>query len=320
MRRQTKAIFTILLMLSVCTELLPAASYDPQKASFSMKFKDEESPYKITPIILLPNEKVEFEVITSLSGQKYTMQTPEGQRHPLQMNKWQWLAPKQKGEYILQIMQSPHADTMNLHIFVMVPFHELKGEYLNGYKIGHYPQQALHGLSIYKPPPGFIEVTEANEQMQVSPHFRLKQFLCKQPGAYPKYIVLQERLVLKLEALLHYLNENGYSYSSLHIMSSYRTPSYNKALGNVAYSRHLYGAAADIFLDEHPQDGVMDDLNDDGKIDRNDAKVLYDLFKKLDSKLWYEKFLGGLGLYKENKFHGPYIHVDVRGKRACWGE
>ena len=55
----------------------------------------------------------------------------------------------------------------------------LRGEYLNGYRIGSYPAQALRGLAIYRPPVGFVEVTRENENTFVSPHFQLKQFLCK---------------------------------------------------------------------------------------------------------------------------------------------
>ena len=30
--------------------------------------------------------------------------------------------------------------------------------------------------------------------------------------------------------------------------------------GNVKYSRHVYGGAADIFIDENPKDEMMDDF------------------------------------------------------------
>jgi len=47
---------------------------------------------------------------------------------------------------------------------------------------------------------------------------------------------------------------------------------YNRAMGNVPYSRHLRGESADIFADEHPEDGIMDDLKRDGNIERSDVR------------------------------------------------
>jgi len=104
--------------------------------------------------------------------------------------------------------------------------------------------------------------------MPVSPHFKLGQFLCKQPGGFPKYLVLDEILVLKLELILEELNRRGHAADTLHIMSGYRTPYYNKAIGNVDYRRHLWGKAADIFIDAAPADDMMDDLNRDGAVDK----------------------------------------------------
>jgi uncharacterized protein YcbK (DUF882 family) len=93
-------------------------------------------------------------------------------------------------------------------------------------------------------------------------------------------------------------------------MSGYRTPAYNRALGNVLYSRHTFGSAADIFVDAN-HDGRMDDLNGDGRSDAGDAEVLYRLFEEPQST-------GGLGKYRETRAHGPFVHVDVRDRRARW--
>jgi hypothetical protein len=153
----------------------------------------------------------------------------------------------------------------------------------------------------------------------VAPHFRLKQFICKQEGDYPKYLVIKERLLLKLELILERANEAGYYASTLEVMSGYRTPYYNKVIGNVKYSRHLWGGAADIFIDENPHDGMMDDLNNDGKNDYQDAAVLYDIVDEMFGKPWYEPFVGGLARYARTRSHGPFVHVDVRGFRARWG-
>ena len=141
----------------------------------------------------------------------------------------------------------------------------------------------------------------------MSPHFRLKDFLCKEAGGYPKYVVVQEDLVLKLESILATLRTRGYAAPTLRLMSGYRTPAYNKAIGNVWYSMHLFGGAADIVVDT--------DLNRDGVIDRGDAVALSRLVN--DAAASDEKQgSGGLGIYGATTAHGPFVHVDVR-RGAC---
>jgi len=67
-------------------------------------------------------------------------------------------------------------------------------------------------------------------------------------------------------------------------------------------------------------DGMMDDLNRDGKMDDLDADVLYSIIDELYGKPFYERFMGGLAGYKKTDSHGPFVHVDVRGFRVRWGD
>src|SRR5439155_3477693 len=112
---------------------------------------------------------------------------------------------------------------------------------------------------------------------RLSPHFRLDQFVCKQdlPGGFPKYVVLRERLLTKLETVLGEINAAGIRVDTLHVMSAYRTPYYNHAIGDVPYSMHQWGRAADIYVDPNDMNR-MEDLNRDGQVDIRDAKFLYD--------------------------------------------
>jgi hypothetical protein len=57
-----------------------------------------------------------------------------------------------------------------------------------------------------------------------------------------------------------------------------------------------YGDAADIYVDENG-DGMMDDLNGDGKSTLGDARALGEIIEALSEKSWYQPFEGGLGLY-----------------------
>jgi hypothetical protein len=292
--------------------------FSSQRASFSVKFKDEILPYRVMGVFVLPNEIVTLEVIDLGQNQNYQIKISNRNLNQINAKKWRWQAPAQKGLYPLIINQDGSSESITLNVFVMIPSKELKGEYLNCYRIGEYPKVALKNMQIYKPPKGFIEVSKELEGTLISPHFKLNQFLCKQECDSSRYLVLEERLILKLELILEKVNEKGYACNTFHIMSGYRTPHYNQSIGNVKYSRHCWGGAADIFIDENPKDNMMDDLNKDGKIDLKDAKVLYDIIDEMYSKPWYEIFVGGLGKYKKTASHGPFVHVDVRGYRARW--
>lgn len=231
---------------------------------------------------------------------------------------WRWRAPVKPGLYPVTIVHQHSKDTITLNVFVMVPYAAMKDNCINGYSIGKYPLCPPKRADLYRQPQGFIQVTPKNEDIRVSPHFRLKQFLCKQSDGYPKYLVLKERLLLKLEYILEHLNDRGYSCETFTVMSGFRTPHYNKVIGNVKYSRHLWGEAADIFIDAHPADGIMDDLNRDGRLDYRDADTLYTIINRLTGKSSYKPFIGGLGSYKKTSAHGPFVHVDVRGYQARW--
>ena len=305
---------------SVCLFEDSVAAFSPEKAGFSVRFGEEVSPYRTLAVFVLPEETLALEVVGPVGKEGFTLQASAGKSARKNPGKWEWTAPTETGEYTVTIRDSKSGNSMDLTMFVMIPYSGLKGEYLNGYRIGKYPDIPRRQLPIYTPPRGFIEVTRENEETLVSPHFRLKQFLCKQEEGYPKYIVIRERLVLKLELILEKVNEAGYSCSTLAILSGYRTPWYNQVIGNVKYSRHLWGGAADVYIDEKPRDGEMDDLNEDGKIDYGDAAIVYDIIDRMYGQSFYEGFAGGLAWYKRNPVRGPFVHVDVRGTRARWGD
>lgn len=230
-----------------------------------------------------------------------------------------WTAPDAPGESrTLRIARTDGAE-IHLQVFIEQPMSRLdeNGE-LNGYTIGAYPTQPLRGLETYAVPTGFIEVTPDTVDMKVSPHFTLGQFLCKQQeNHWPKYVLLDEALVLKLEALLADVNAQGIAADTLFVMSGYRTPWYNRAIGNTTtYSQHVFGGAADVFVDVAPHNGEMDDLNGDGRVTVADAAWLMQRAVQVEQA--YVHLVGGLGQYDRNAAHGPFVHVDSRGYEARW--
>lgn len=204
---------------------------------------------------------------------------------------------------------------MRLEAFVLVPAGKVHNGILNGYRIGRYPRHPRDGLKIYRAPSGFVEVTPQLATVHVSPHFTLGEFLCKEPGGYPKYLVLRPRLLLKLEELLAYLGAHGVPASDVHVMSGYRTPWYNTRLGNVEYSRHMWGDAADIYIttDGRSEVAYPDSLDEY----RNSSRLAADvdeLFRE-PANAWLK---GGIGVYPATHNHPPFVHVDARGFNARW--
>ncbi|MEO6446477.1 MAG: hypothetical protein ABIZ91_08605 [Gemmatimonadaceae bacterium] len=217
---------------------------------------------------------------------------------------------------------SDSASGTNFSFITLLPFQARTRGVLGGYRIGYWPGERRGELPDDKRPDGFIEVTRLNQGTALSEHFQLRDFLTHdQQSVWPKYLVLREALVDKLELIITDLQSRGVTVTNLRVMSGFRTPQYN-ALGvgakggRATDSRHQYGDAADVFVD-NDRDGRMDDLNRDGRIDTRDARFLMESVERVERQ--HPDIVGGAGLYKATRAHGPFVHVDVRGSRARWG-
>jgi hypothetical protein len=289
----------------------------PGRVSFAVKLKEEVSPFPVLAMFVMPGERVPLEAVLTDSTVRYTAEAGGGRLARLGARRWRWTAPKENGLYPIWVRDSASGETITLNAFVLVPMPTAAT--IGGFMVGRYESRPLRGDPTHARPTGFVEVTEENRGTLVAPHFTIGQFVSKQSGGYPKYLVLRERLLLKLEMLLEEARSAGLPVSTFRILSGYRTPFYNRSIGNeTRYSRHVYGDAADIYVDED-EDGTMDDLDGDGRITLDDARTLAAVVEGLSQKSWYQPFEGGLGLYKPNAAHGPFVHVDVRGYPARWG-
>jgi hypothetical protein len=208
-------------------------------------------------------------------------------------------------------------------LITMLPFSAKKNGQIGNYRIGFWPgEKGRTKLTSYANPDGFIRVTPENVSTRVSDHFVLGNFLTHdQQAVWPKYLVLREELVDKLELVINDLNAHGTSVQHMAIMSGFRTPQYNETggdpSGRASLSRHQYGDAADVYVDNN-RDGRMDDLNRDGRVDTRDARVILDAVERVERA--HPDVVGGVGVYHATNAHGPFAHVDVRGNRARWGE
>ncbi|WP_440997816.1 D-Ala-D-Ala carboxypeptidase family metallohydrolase [Arhodomonas sp. SL1] len=315
-RRPVAGHIRLLLCLSLI--LLPVvASAATERLSFSLRVADDINPYPVLGVYLQPGEAVSLAVAEGHDG-RFAVEGDGGRLRERGHNRWAWQAPRQPGLYPLRVHRRDTGETMTLNAFVKIPREAGENGRLNGYRVGRYPDEPLRGLDIYRPPPGFVEVTAENEDVRVSPHFRLGQFVSKQGGGDPRYVVLRPRLLLLLEAIVEELHAQGQPVETLTVMSGFRTPWYNERIGNVEYSRHVWGGAADIFIDEVPPHGRMDDLNGDGVSDADDARWLAALVERVQRRSRPQRFVGGIGIYGPRSHRGAFVHVDVRGFEARW--
>jgi hypothetical protein len=60
----------------------------------------------------------------------------------------------------------------------------------------------------------------------------------------------------------------------------------------------------------------MEDLNGDGRVDTRDVHVLLESVDRVEAA--HPELVGGAGVYRGTKAHGPFLHVDTRGERVRW--
>lgn len=124
--------------------------------------------------------------------------------------------------------------------------------------------------------------------MQITPHFRSKEFNCKDGTHVPnQYMPNVKALAQQLEVLRAALGNKP-----IIITSGYRTPAHNKKVGGADNSQHLTASAADIVVKGVPPEQIaatLQQLITAGKIKE-----------------------GGVGLYDN------FVHYDIRGTAARW--
>ena len=220
---------------------------------------------------------------------------------------------------ILAVRDSLSADPFSFAN--LVPFATKQNGRVGLYRVGRWPAEVRRPRgAAYRLPEGFIEVSESMRDVRVSTHFTLGQFLTKdQRDVWPKMLLLDERLVDKLELVVSELRLAGIKSQGLGVLSGFRTPQYNsrsKNAGRATDSRHQYGDASDVYVDVNG-DGRMDDITGDKKVDIRDAVRLARIVERVEAK--YPELTGGLGVYRATGSHGPFVHIDARGERARWG-
>ena len=117
--------------------------------------------------------------------------------------------------------------------------------------------------------------------LQLSPHFRLAEFACKDGS---DKVLVDDALVELLETI------RAAAGVAVSINSAYRTPAHNAAVGGVSNSQHVYGRAADIVV-------------------AGASPLLVGQIAE-----YYLDRKGGIGVYQ------TFTHVDTRAIRSRWDQ
>jgi hypothetical protein len=232
-------------------------------------------------------------------------------------------APTSSGIWnlVLRMKDAVHP-VADLYVATEVPMSSKRNGRVGQYMVGSWPyEQGGAPKPVYTAPTGLIEVTPENESTPISEHFTLGDFVTKgQNDVWPKYVVVSPRVLDKVELTIKELVAEGHPVKHVFVVCGFRTPSYNATggdpSGRAGLSRHMYGDAMDIAID-NDGDGGMDDLNGDGRVDVNDARVLGRAADAVEAK--YPDLVGGVGVYAPTGAHHGFVHIDTRGFRARWG-
>jgi hypothetical protein len=144
-------------------------------------------------------------------------------------------------------------DPQAFAFITLKPWREKRGAYVGPYRMGWWPGERAVVAANYENPAGFIEVTPQNASTRLSAHFTLRDFLTHdQDRVWPKYVVLREALLDKLELVLSSMQAQGVPTENVRVLSGFRAPYYNSGLvaeGAARASRHQFGDASDIIID-----------------------------------------------------------------------
>jgi uncharacterized protein YcbK (DUF882 family) len=262
--------------------------------------------------------------VPTLPGGEVVEDAPGGARAVIEGSpRPDFTAPEKSGIYKFAVELNKATKAIDdVSIITLVPRSQKRGGRIGSYQLGSWPFETggTPKSDRYAPPRGFIEVTQQNQDFHVSEHFRLRDFLTKdQRNVWPKYLLLDPLLIDKLELTIQELERQGVKITGMHVMSGFRTPRYNHSGGNTAgranLSRHMYGDAADVYVDNN-RDGQPDDITGDGRVTVRDAERFAQAAESVERK--HRSLVGGIGVYTACCGHGPFTHVDVRGYRARW--
>lgn len=278
----------------------------PSEPSVVLSVDGEEMPRCRTSFLVMPGDSVLLSA-PGASQWSFSAGTPAS----AQGGSVTWTSPRCHGVFSVSVT----ADSAVTDYAILVPVESCRWrtQTLNSFPIGCYGESGDRS----RIPSYFIELTPSSMGTRLSTHFTLGEFLGHVEGDFPQYMVLDLALIDKLEAVIEGV-EAGYPETvDINVMSGFRTPAYNSAIGNETdFSMHLYGKAADIWIESFPPNNLMDDVDRNKRVDVGDGEFLVDLVRRIE--VGGEVSVGGASAYRWTPQHGPFVHIDVRGRPAFW--
>lgn len=294
---------TMIWMLVFSTADDPAAA----NSSFHLSVDGRELPEYRSAFVVMPGDSVTLSVPCGTAGWSAT----EGRPATGSGGEFGWRAPRKHGVFLIDVSCEVAAE--QYAVIVPVESCRWRTTSLNSFPIGSYGD----GYSRDRNPEFFIELDQAAMGTRITTNLKLGDFLCTVRGDYPQYMAFDLRLADKLEEILAAVREVYPQAASIHNISGFRTPIYNAAIGNLSSeSLHLYGKAADIWIESWPPNGLMDDIDRNKRVDVYDGEYLIEIVRTLEAM--GRVVPGGAAAYRWIPTHGPYVHIDVRGSGAVW--
>ena len=289
--------------------MLFSTSDDPVPAipSIELSVNGNQLPENRLAFVVMPGDSVTLSVQNENTGWSAT----EGYPSTGAGGSFGWRAPRSHGIFYIDVSSG---DTIEKYT-VLVPVESCRWRTtsLNSFPIGSYGD----GNNRDHLPEYFIELASTTSGARITTHLTLGQFLCRLEGNYPQYMAFDLRLADKLEAILAAVQEVYPQASDIHNISGFRTPAYNASIGNeTTESLHLYGKAADIWIESWPSNNLMDDIDRNKRVDVYDGEYLVEIVRRLEVE--GTVVTGGASAYRWIPTHGPFVHIDIRGSRAVW--
>ncbi|HET6230984.1 MAG TPA: hypothetical protein VFE05_13005 [Longimicrobiaceae bacterium] len=301
----------------------PAFVMDEVVQQFAGAFNEDDyrgQSGKVNVVVRSPGEPLDLPAAPAgAPGAQVVLKPAEGtQGAPVSGQQ----APTSPGIWNVMLqMRDAVSPAAPVSVISLVPLSAKQNGRVGTYKVGEWPfEEGGAPKPQYDPPKGLVQVTPENEDLQISEHLRLRDIMTKgQENVWPKYVVLSPRLLDKVELTIAELQAEGHPVEHIFVISGFRTPSYNETggdpTGRASLSRHMYGDAMDICVDNN-HDGRMDDLNGDGRVTVADARVIGHAAEQVEAK--YPNLIGGIGIYAPTGAHSGFVHIDTRGFRARW--
>lgn len=289
--------------------MLFSISDDPSPSSplLGLSVDGRDLPPDRLAFVVLPGDSV----LLSSAYESAVWFASTGQPARGEGNTFGWRAPRSHGIYYIDLS----CDSLTEKYTIIIPVESCRWRTttLNSFPIGSYGAGHLRESN----PDYFIELTPGTSGARITTHLTIGQFLCHIEGSYPQYMAFDLRLADKLEAVLAAVQEVYPQASDIHNISGFRTPVYNASIGNeTSESLHLYGKAADIWIESWPSNNLMDDIDRNKRVDVYDCEYLVELVRILETE--GNVLTGGASAYRWISTHGPFVHIDIRGSRASW--